>query len=273
MVRRLCGKLPSNDKPLTTMLELRAIPALLDNYIWVVSDTSGRAVIVDPGEAAPVVALAAQGLTPVAVLLTHHHPDHVAGAAEIIERWNIPCHAPDDDRIVAPVEIVEEGAQLNLLEVPFRVIEVPGHTRSHIAFIGAGHLFCGDTLFSLGCGRMFEGTPAQMLASLDRLAALPEATRVCCGHEYTLTNGQFARAVDPDNLALQQQIVKASAARARQQPSVPSRICDENACNPFLRTSEQSIRNAVCAHSGTMPADRVETFAALRRWKDEFKAR
>jgi hydroxyacylglutathione hydrolase len=231
-------------------------------------------LIVDPGEAAPVIEAAARGLTPVAILLTHHHGDHTAGAAELLDRWKIPCLAPVDERIDSATDRVGDGSQVHIdrLGLRFEVLEVPGHTRSHIAFHGAGHLFCGDTLFSLGCGRMFEGTAPQMLASLDRLARLPDQTAVCCGHEYTLANAQFALHVDATNPALSRRVEAARTARQRGDPSVPSRIDEERACNPFLRTDSAEICDAIVRESGIRPSDRVEAFAALRRWKDHFRA-
>lgn len=255
------------------MLQLRALPALQDNYIWALVAPDGRALVVDPGDAAPVEAAAREGLVPVAVLLTHHHPDHVAGAAALRERWRIPCIAPDDARIATIDEIAREGRRVDIaaLGAAFEVLEVPGHTRSHIAYAGTGILFCVDTLFSLGCGRMFEGTPEQMLASLDRLAALDPATRVCCGHEYTLANAAFAAVVDPDNAALATLTARARAARAAGAPSLPGRIDEERAANPFLRCDAPAIVAAVTRQLGHPPRDRIETFAVLRRWKDGFR--
>ena len=181
-------------------MPLQALPAFTDNYIWTLADEAGRAIVVDPGEAGPVLRAADDGLQPVAILLTHHHPDHIGGAGALLQRWpGLPVFAPVDDRIDLPCQRVVAGDTVAAGDWQFGVLEIPGHTRSHIAFVGHGLVFCGDTLFSLGCGRMFEGTPAQMLASLDRLAALPASTRVCCGHEYTLANAAFARVVDPDN--------------------------------------------------------------------------
>src|SRR4249919_3238884 len=169
------------------MLRLHPLPAFQDNYIWTLSTPDGRALIVDPGDAAPVLAAADDGMQPVAILLTHHHPDHAGGVAELRRRFDIPCFAPHDERIADASHRVGDGDRVVIaaLDLMFDVIALPGHTLSHIAFHGHGYLFCGDTLFSLGCGRMFEGSPRQMLASLDRLAALPDDTLVCCGHEYT----------------------------------------------------------------------------------------
>ena len=256
------------------MPTLRALPAFEDNYIWCLHDGAGRAIVVDPGDAAPVLAAHAQGLRPVALLLTHHHNDHIGGTALLRERFSIPCFAPDDARIALDCERVGDGDRVavDALDLAFDVLAVPGHTTSHIAFVGAGRVFCGDTLFSLGCGRMFEGTPAQMLASLDRLAALPGETEVCCGHEYTLANGQFAQTIEPRNAALAQRIDAVRNSRAAGRPSLPVSIAQERATNPFLRCDMPSVIAAVAAHENATPSDRIQTFAALRRWKDGFRA-
>ncbi|QDH70547.1 hydroxyacylglutathione hydrolase [Marilutibacter alkalisoli] len=258
-------------------MRLRALPSRQDNYIWTLSDADGNAIVVDPGESAPVFAAAAEGLKPAAILLTHHHYDHIDGTAELLERWpKLPVHAPDDTRIPFPTRTVGEGDRLEPLGIPTSVMEVPGHTLSHIAFHltldGDQWLFCGDTLFSLGCGRLFEGTPDQMHRSLQRLAALPGATRVCCGHEYTLSNAAFARAVEPDNPALLRRIEEATTMRQSGHPSLPSTLDSERACNPFLRCDQPGVIDAVADRLGRPLRDAVETFAELRRWKDGFAA-
>lgn len=255
-------------------MRLTALPAFEDNYIWALVDDEGNAVIVDPGDAAPVLAASDLGLWPAGVLLTHHHPDHCGGMTALRERWpTLPVFAPDDPRIPHATERVGEGSRFQLNNWDFTVLAVPGHTLSHIAFHGAeGHLFCGDTLFSLGCGRLFEGTPAQMLVSLERLAALPGDTAVCCGHEYTLANAAFARAVDPANDALRRRTEEAQAMRNAGRPTLPSTLATELATNPFLRVDTPAVRTAVAQRLGHTPTDRVETFAELRRWKDGFRA-
>ena len=256
------------------MLQLRAIPAFTDNYIWALSDADGRAVIVDPGDAAPVFDAISDGLRPVAILLTHHHPDHIGGAQALLERHPIPCHAPHDPRIASATHRVGDGDVVEIPELGLRFVtfEVHGHTRSHVAFHGGGIVFCGDTLFSLGCGRLFEGTPAQMLASLDRIKELPSQTQVCCGHEYTLANGAFASVIEPDNAALHARLDEARSAREAGRPSVPIAMASEIACNPFLRVDEPAVRTAIERHLGRPCHDRVDAFATLRAWKDDFRA-
>jgi hydroxyacylglutathione hydrolase len=253
------------------MLSLRPLPAFSDNYIWTLANERGEALVVDPGDAAPVLAAAAQGLRPIAILLTHHHPDHVGGAGELVERFGIPCIAPKDERIAHASARVGDGDRVRIpeLDLDFDVLEIPGHTLSHIAFHGGRWLFCGDTLFSLGCGRMFEGSPAQMLASLERLAALPADTLVCCGHEYTAANGRFAAAAEADNAARDARMAEVARLREGGQPSLPSTMASERDCNPFLRVAEPGVQ-ASLRERGVDVADRVAAFAALRSWKDGF---
>jgi hydroxyacylglutathione hydrolase len=254
-------------------MHLQPLPAFADNYIWTLTDDAGAGIVVDPGAAGPVFDAAAAGMQPLAVLLTHHHPDHIGGTAALLERWpDLPVFAPNDDRIDLPCRRVDSAEDVGIGDWRFEVIEIPGHTRSHIGFVGHGVVFCGDTLFSLGCGRLFEGTPAQMVDSLDRLAMLPAGTKLCCGHEYTLGNAAFALAVDPDNEALRGRGQDAARLRAQGRPTLPSRLGDELAANPFLRIDTPAIVDALTAHLGHAPADRVEAFAALRHWKDGFGA-
>lgn len=259
------------------MQALRALSALSDNYIWFLSDPeSGTALVVDPGEAEPVLqALAEDGRTLTAILLTHHHGDHIGGTAELKELYpDATIYAPADDRIRLAATRVGHG---DIIEMPapaarFEVIEVHGHTRSHVAYFGEGLLFCGDTLFSLGCGRLFEGTPSEMLASLDRLARLPGDTRVCCGHEYTVANAAFALTIEPDNAALQTRAKAARALRERGEPTLPARISEERAANPFLRVDAIAGERFPDSSDEGGGASRVDRFAALRRAKDHFRA-
>ena len=255
-------------------MQPRPIPALADNYIWMLADPSGDWLLVDPGEADAVLATAGGRPPPRAILLTHHHHDHVGGVSALLRRWpGVPVHGPADPRLAGVVQHpVGDGDVVAAGPWRFDVLAVPGHTVSHIAFHGHGLLFCGDTLFSLGCGRLFEGSPGDMLGSLDRLSALPDATLVCCGHEYTLANAAFARVVEPGNAALQRRQEQATAMRARGCPTLPTTLGDEHACNPFLRIDAPEVRAAVAARSPAAAGDRIEAFAELRRWKDGFPA-
>ena len=257
------------------MLELLPLPAFTDNYIWTLRRAGDpRVVVVDPGDAAPVEAHLAQlGLELAAILVTHHHGDHVGGVPALVARHRVPVHGPAREAQAVVGVPHADGARLHIpeLELDLEVLEIPGHTLGHIAFVGDGVLFCGDTLFSVGCGRLFEGTPAQMLGSLERLAALPPATRVCCGHEYTQANLAFAAVAEPGNAAAADHALSVAAARAAGHPSLPSTIALERAVNPFLRIDSPVIERTVAEWSGGEPAGKVALFAALRRWKDAFR--
>lgn len=254
-------------------MRLRPLPAFEDNYIWALVGDDGAALVVDPGEADPVLRAVGEGLSLRGILLTHHHHDHIGGVPALLAGMpHLPVIGPRDERITTATQHVGAGDHARIDDWVFEVHEIPGHTVSHIAFHGHQVLFCGDTLFSLGCGRLFEGTPMQMLDSLDRLAALPASTRVCCGHEYTVANAAFALAVEPSNVALQERSVEAHRLRLASQPTIPSTLQDERACNPFLRIDVPDVRGAVSAHVGRPLLDRVDAFAELRRWKDGFRA-
>lgn len=252
------------------------LPAFRDNYIWLIHD--GRhAVVVDPGDAQPVEDfLVANTLALVGVLITHHHPDHVGGLAALLARRKLPVFGPANEAIAGVSHPLAEGdtALINELNLAFAVLDVPGHTAGHIAYYAAapapGALFCGDTLFSAGCGRLFEGTPAQLANSLAKFAALPDETRVYCTHEYTLSNLAFARAAEPGNAVRDAYATQCEALRTAHKPTLPSTIGREKAVNPFLRCAEPGVIGTVAAHTGNAPGDPVACLAALRAWKDVF---
>jgi hydroxyacylglutathione hydrolase len=248
------------------------VAAFKDNYVWTLRNER-HAAVVDPGEARPVLDyLQREKLALAAILATHHHPDHVGGIAELRKRFNVPVYGPRNEPIATLTQPVSEGDEVRIPElgVTLSVLDIPGHTRAHIAYYGAGALFCGDTLFACGCGRVFEGTPEQMVRSLDKLAALPDDTRVYCGHEYTLANIGFAKAVEPGNEALAKREARDQQLRAQGKPTLPSRLGDEKATNPFLRCREPAVIESANKYLGTRVADPVRVFAAIREWKNRF---
>ncbi|GAB5449858.1 MAG: hydroxyacylglutathione hydrolase [Halioglobus sp.] len=257
------------------MLDIQPIEAFSDNYIWLIREPgSNRAAVVDPGDAAPVRAvLAEQELELHAVLITHHHFDHVGGLKELREAFSPRVYGPHNPAIEGIEERLGDGDSIELFGARFDVFEVPGHTLDHIAYFHGGDqpvLFCGDTLFAGGCGRLFEGTAPMMLRSLDKLAALPAATQVYCAHEYTLANLAFARAVEPDNEALQQRSTEAEQYRQRGEPTVPSQLSLELDTNPFLRCREDTLVANLDAQGRLQERTPEAVFASVRGWKDSF---
>ena len=258
------------------------MPAFRDNYLWLIVDSTGsRAVVVAPGDAGAIErALDASSLSLDAILLTHHHADHTGGVAALVARHRGPVYGPRADPIKGIDHPLGDGDRVVLdhFDIDFEVIAVPGHTLGHIAYYGKrlgaedprGVLFCGDTLFAAGCGRLFEGTPAQMHRSLERLAALPDDTLVYCAHEYTLSNLAFASAAEPGEDAVAERLAEARAVRERDIPTVPSAIGIEKRTNPFLRTGSPAIVARLAERGVESHAGPVERFAALRAWKDEF---
>lgn len=264
-------------------LEYVPVPAFEDNYIWLVSDGE-YAVAVDPGEAAPVRAyLAKRGWRLSAILLTHHHRDHVGGVADLLNGQDpsapLPVYGPAGEAIDHLTQRLAGGDRVRISApaLEFDVLDVPGHTSGHIAYFqaadprGTPHVFCGDTLFACGCGRLFEGTPVQMLASLDALAALPGATEVHCAHEYTLSNIRFALACEPGNRELQAWRDEATERRARNVPTLPTTIAHERAVNPFLRADSEAIHATLAAQLHETVTDRLGAFTLMREWKNRFR--
>lgn len=259
------------------MEKVHAVPAFRDNYIWLLSgaeDAQGRrpAAIVDPGDAPPVLrAVAHLGLTPAALLITHYHGDHIGGIQELLARFPVPVYGPQREDIPDMTHPLQGGVRVAIPGLPSLVVmDVPGHTAGHIAYVGAKRLFCGDTLFAGGCGRLFEGTAEQLYTSLQKLALLPDDTWIYCAHEYTLSNLNFALEVEPDNTALQNRAEQVRQLRQAGKVTVPTQLSIEKRTNPFLRCHTPTIVAGVARHIGRTIAPGVETFAALRLWKDQW---
>ena len=253
------------------MLNIIRIPALKDNYIWLLHKNAA-AIVVDPGEARPVRdALQREGLRLSAILITHHHHDHQGGVADLLKDAPVEVFGPELESITARTQPLRGGETICPADsgICLQVLAVPGHTAGHLAYFGEGCLFCGDTLFGAGCGRLFEGTAAQMAASLETISALPDSTQIYCAHEYAAQNLRFALVAEPGNPQVQARAAAVVAARARGEPTVPSTLALEKATNPFLRCTAPELL-AAARQRGARSDDPVEVFATLRAWRDEF---
>lgn len=254
-------------------LEIIGLPAFADNYIWVLRAPSGAVAVVDPGDEKPVLDYLAKTGAPLeAVLVTHHHGDHCGGVEELVAAHPAPVYGPAAESIAGVDHPLKDGDRVALpsLNIELEVLAVPGHTRGHIAYYRRGLLFCGDTLFGAGCGRLFEGTAATMQASLARIRSLPPDTQVYCAHEYTLANLRFAAAVEPGNADIRNRAAEAATLRAQGQPTVPASLELELQTNPFLRWDAPGVLDAAQARLARPARDEAEVFAAIREWKNHF---
>lgn len=256
------------------MLKVHAVEAFQDNYIWLIqAENSRKVLIVDPGDAKPVLQRLEQlDLTPAAILITHHHADHVGGVRELLEHYPVPVFGPAGETIPAITDPLAEtdGLMVDPDFPLFRVFDTPGHTAGHICYLAGNKLFCGDTLFAGGCGRLLGGSAPDLFHSLQRLKQLSADTEIYCAHEYTQANLRFAEAVEADSNALQQRIRQIRQMRDAGKATVPSKMGEELATNPFLRSDLPQIKKAAEAYAGRPLNNAEAVFTALRSWKDSF---
>lgn len=259
------------------MIQIEALPAFTDNYLWLLQDSARQlCAVVDPGDAAPVLQWlnAHPGWKLTDILVTHYHPDHIGGVAELKANTGARVLGPALENIPQRDIALEDNQQVEVLGLNWKIMHVPGHTLGHIAYYHADPLspllLCGDTLFAAGCGRLFEGTPQQMYHSLSRLAALPDATLVYCTHEYTLSNLRFACAVEPENEAVVERFAEVTRLRENDQISLPSTIALEKATNPFLRSESPAVAKIAAERSASNNLSPEAVFTAIRSWKDQF---
>lgn len=264
-----------NTEPMT--VSIHRIPAFQDNYLWLLhNEASGDTAVVDPGDAAPVIERLQELDLPLsAIIITHHHPDHTGGIDTLLDTWRVPVYGPASGTVPQVDQPLTEGDKVTIAGCDFTILEVPGHTLDHIAYFcedldGNPGVFCGDTLFAGGCGRLFEGTPEQMVTSLEKLMQLPDSTRIYCAHEYTQANLRFAAAVEPDNTDLRQRVAEVKRLREQQRATVPSVLATERQTNPFLRYRHTAVMSAASAHAGRQLGDATDAFAVIRGWKDSF---
>ncbi|MBY4677255.1 hydroxyacylglutathione hydrolase [Marinobacterium arenosum] len=257
------------------MFQVTPIPAFNDNYIWLLQrEGEQRVVVVDPGDAAPVERyLQHQQLQLAAILITHHHADHTGGVSQLTAQRDIPVYGPASSPFKGISHPLRDGDRIEVLGLPLQITEVPGHTLDHISYLqaeGSGQLFCGDTLFLAGCGRLFEGSAAQMLAAMHYFKGLPDSCEVYCTHEYSLANLAFAAAVEPDNRDIQQAIRHCQLLRNDNQPTLPSNIATEKRVNPFMRSDQPAVVQAAERFQAGAGASEEAVFAAIREWKNQF---
>lgn len=250
------------------MTDIIPVPAFEDNYIWLLVHER-NVVAIDPGDATPVLTLLkAQGWTLRAILITHHHHDHIGGVNELLAHYSVPVYAPSYGHYAFPHIPIKDGQEIHLSDIDetFKVMWLPGHTLDHVGYVNSQYLFCGDVLFGAGCGRLFEGTPQQMLESLNKIKQLPKSTKLYCTHEYTLKNIQFARTLEPNNLQLQAREQSVIQLRQQHLPSLPSTIASEIETNPFLRCNQAEIMQ----NSGVNSGVEIDVFTAIRQMRNHY---